>query len=882
MCLRRCFSDNPNLFGLKFPKPSETRGPRDTESDLGLLLLVLAGEIVREECEEESIWPSIARLFTVRGSTLFSHGQPATRFKRAVDSAARRFELRHAFDIEDTQRYFTTVKLQFGFTYRSAIVHLGDWLDGLGTPTSVQMLLALTPHVHLGSSTFHEAWQAFTDLRRGRATRDQASVVLSTSPWVRPHWRERLLDAAVIRRRPRQLADSASAPTRLGPARLLLRWPEGETPRLFVTLTEAAVEGAENLSDVGNLRVQIDGRTVGLWTRQPNGGWFGPRTVPVDPPNTSVPNLSPALLSFSADSGAWSTTIDLTGLGTRDDVVLFDLGTESLVALESPLSLEREYAVLCSPDLILLGVDIAERTMYASRRIYRLPPRYSRHARLTLDELTYWTPSTVDTERQAAEPVVLSSVAPIVSLGSVATLCLSRVPLGTRGATLHIGDQPIALGQTMESPSEWTTVATVHITAALCMGVERIRLETITAAGRRLIRPRVALRPLGVAILSPPEAADQATSWKEIALGGVLALSGDSGHLRIFTGADDACSLYEGDSRLRQRIPPRPIAIGKLGLSARGAPLKLIGETEQCLVTAVEDRGRVSAYFYFPQQRHPQAPRLKLTSPIVPDKRHTVVTWLATAKGSEINILSVDQIIVRDGGQVWEIPRVADKCLAVSVVFAGTCVGTWWDTAEIARHVTQTVTSSRDSQMLVALARWFKIPLLAAQLREPFRQAAIFQPLQFLGAMYLDVGLPNGVRQRPASVGLDQVVRDLLWSCRPTVKILEKLLGMFATRDTTGSPCREVASLAAAARICPPLLTDLGRVHLSRYARAALSAYLGLPGTPDRTVLAREVTRLGRAAGRQKSDPSAAGATTPPGPAALLSLGAFMLNRAIP
>ena len=56
-------------------------------------------------------------------------------------AGARKMQLRNLIDRSGKQEYFDTIQLQIGFTIKGALGRLPDWLDGLGFPTAVQMLL---------------------------------------------------------------------------------------------------------------------------------------------------------------------------------------------------------------------------------------------------------------------------------------------------------------------------------------------------------------------------------------------------------------------------------------------------------------------------------------------------------------------------------------------------------------------------------------------------------------------------------------------------------------------------------------------------------------------------------------------------------------------
>lgn len=118
---------------------------------LALTLLWFASLYGREHASEGEIWPPVSRKFPEEArAVLFAQGHPRAALKWALESACRRFELRHAFGRHGGQAYYVTVYLQFGFT-RNGMANLSQWLSGYGQPTAVRVLLQ-------ESQTFRDLW----------------------------------------------------------------------------------------------------------------------------------------------------------------------------------------------------------------------------------------------------------------------------------------------------------------------------------------------------------------------------------------------------------------------------------------------------------------------------------------------------------------------------------------------------------------------------------------------------------------------------------------------------------------------------------------------------------------------------------------------------
>ncbi len=79
----------------------------------GCLLLLLASEAARRRASEGQVWSAVRSQFNERvGSVLFVQRQPRPIFKDAMETAARKLDLRHVFGIEGTQNYYLSVYLR--------------------------------------------------------------------------------------------------------------------------------------------------------------------------------------------------------------------------------------------------------------------------------------------------------------------------------------------------------------------------------------------------------------------------------------------------------------------------------------------------------------------------------------------------------------------------------------------------------------------------------------------------------------------------------------------------------------------------------------------------------------------------------------------------
>ena len=173
----------------------------------GFYLLLLISEIARRNAWEGSLWAQVRRSLSTNAALtqqLFdAGGQPSAPTKMMIERAARRFGLRHAFDILAEEgpghQWYTTVFLQFGFSVRGFTKNAPLWGRNINLPKSVRLLLGHeanpgTPG-KMTSPSFNELWQTIRLAARKVLPRGDALRRLEASPWIPPGGASELLDA---------------------------------------------------------------------------------------------------------------------------------------------------------------------------------------------------------------------------------------------------------------------------------------------------------------------------------------------------------------------------------------------------------------------------------------------------------------------------------------------------------------------------------------------------------------------------------------------------------------------------------------------------------------------------------------------------------------
>ncbi len=472
----------------------------------GFLFLIFAAETAREASKEDSIWPSVcSALSDANGlrKKLFPQGQPSSSLKTSLEDGARRFLLRHVLDSEESYgyKYFDTVKLQFGFTLQGACNRLHEWLIGLGIPVSVRVLLGQEPkYPGLTSSSFQYTWDTLLRYRKGVISLNQAQDNLQNSPWVRPHWIDRLLRQATVKHEQTNRLVAGLEQQEASIVKLGLHWPHGAAPHLDLHVNRDHMAPLAARTTSHQLVFRVDGKPVERWLRQQDNSWSGKDCIPCALGTSTIPTLRPSQLTIATHEGEVLEETDLITLfELRRDVIIFDLGEGSILHGEDAwLNTRKEYALITNVDLILKGLPVVDWQRVDDAKIYRLTPPWPADVRLTLDDLDFWTPNIESTTGRSK--VSLSLVAledrPL-QVGSITRLHVQDIPLETLTAELLLGSKTIELRQQGNS---WYTAEQVEITPDLVLGLQKRRVELRDDRSRRTHPVRVGFDAVGTLV----------------------------------------------------------------------------------------------------------------------------------------------------------------------------------------------------------------------------------------------------------------------------------------------------------------------------------------------------------------------------------------------
>lgn len=468
----------------------EDRGNGIWASDremFGAIFLILAAEKCREDSGEDSVWPSVAAAFSgdkVSFSYLFGGGrQPSETCKAAVSAAVRRLGLRNLIDRYGTQKYFDTVKLQFGFTRKGALAQLPDWLMDIGIPMAIRILCGdEQEYVDLRSESFSQMWKALRDFNRGRSSETYTRAILLDSPWVKSYWVDQVLEAAaytstrVISIAAGQDLRSMDGQTICQP---ILKWDAGSKPRIQLRLDEEHIRDLVVGSEISSIDFVVDNVRVGRWLAQEDGCWSGPRIVPCEPgTSNSRPNLRPKVLSVTSD-GIQVAEIDLSSVGLDEPLLLFELRGGTSIDPSSALDANRDYALVCDSDLKAIGVN--QPLSLSSRNVYRVPVPVPEQLQVHCDGAVFWEPRIRSRiVHPMPRPVLRTFNQSPVDIGSRAELLVNGVPDETTKVSLFVGHRSYTTEKVADG---WRTKDPIEITLDLALGLEPVR-AMVDYAGR--------------------------------------------------------------------------------------------------------------------------------------------------------------------------------------------------------------------------------------------------------------------------------------------------------------------------------------------------------------------------------------------------------------
>ena len=747
---------------------------------LGSLLICAGAEICREESREDSVWPTILRLLpnSLKGELFMSNGQPNFLTKDIIAESVRALNLRNAMDIEGTQQWFLTIKLQFGFTLRGAKKRLAEWLVNLGRPHAVQHLNGESEFPDLVSESFQSLWISLAQYRENLIDEAMAREVLWRSPWVKNHWVDDLLKEAKAKITVLGTGESYVQPVNMDVAveqccpfvKTWLRWPLGSPPRIVFRLDRTAIEEQIASKDIRELDFYIDGSKICRWCRQPNGSWSGEDDIYAEPDKNygqKQPNLSPRAFVIQTRTGDSLFEWDFSDSGLLNNIVVFDLKTEEILeAGFEQLLPDRPYAIVCERDCQIEGnspVETFERSGLAKKAV-RLRPPLNEDLRIAYGDFVLWQPlRSQDEQQQRFETSLRTPGTDNLSLNDRSYLLLEGLPEDAESVKLLIHKRVHEMQKFNES---WVTPKQVTLSPELAARQHRVRVR-FQSEGRTFSQvPRLELNLLGAAMLRHDRNEKGIKLKLEVLkTGDDVNLSEGTASLWIWTpGGDGKARVFE-ESYQAGRLRYGKIRLRDL--AGHGGQLRISGDarTHPMGIRCI-DTGCVGGFV--PTMLGSDAKLYLLLDKSVADlgnDGYSLFEWTIGKRGqAKFSPLPTSCVQDSSTDRIWKL-RYRSNPLALVLTWKGAWLGSWWNLPRINDYIENRLEISvRD----FAVLKWLRTPVLHPELVSAVKKAALRHPGSFLKAWRKDEGLPDGARMHGNIPGTDSVIRYFLWNDFPS------------------------------------------------------------------------------------------------------------------
>ncbi len=289
-------------------------------------------------------------------------------------------ELRHAFEVEDAQKWFRLIHLQIGFTNEDAKSRLKDWLSGQVPPVAVQTLLEERDP---GALEFQRMWHRLRQFRLGNVSRLGMKEHLKSCCWVLPEWTEDLLKAAlsadVV-----PLADEEEESASQFYTSPMLKWDGSGLPSFSIELCHLNEIEAKD-----DLEVRVQGRVLARLLKQNEGGY--------------VPDTEGSLML--GEGAAVRSRVDLRLVSGDETLVrqatisLWDADAEvslfrpsdGLLVAESQLRTGQAFDLIAAGDLSLTPAPSSSTPIGAGYRLHRYEKGWGGVIEARMDDVALWT-----------------------------------------------------------------------------------------------------------------------------------------------------------------------------------------------------------------------------------------------------------------------------------------------------------------------------------------------------------------------------------------------------------------------------------------------------------------------------------------------------------
>ena len=787
---------------------------------IGALLICAGAEVCREESTEHSVWPVIGSILPksheLRYELFLSNGQPTSLTKGVIADAARALSLRHAMDIEGTQQWFITLKLQFGFTRRGAKNRLAEWLVHIGRPHAVQYLLGedgVEEFSDIVSDSFKSLWNTLTQYRRGLIDDIEARDILCNNPWIKPCWLEELLKEAksriatlgeglpVIESREASGVSDEFCPI----SKIALDWLDGEVPRFRIHLDRQSIEEQVSGLNVAELDFYIDGNRLCRWLRQKDGSWNATEAIHAEPDSKRTqPNLTPRSLVVQTSSGEPLVEWDLSNSGLSESVLIFDQVKERMLqAGFERMNPTRAYAFVCDRDCQIQGgnvVETYERNGIA-RKVVRLGLPLNENLDVSFKDFVLCQPllpPDLQTHNYALFLRTLGSTP--VPLNSRSELIVEGLPENTKSAALLIHKTTYPLDR---FNGIWTTLRKISMTPQLATRQRRVsvRFQTEVRIFTRI--PQLELNLVGAAMLRHSQKEQHEIPLETLKDGSDVNLMDKTASIWIWTPERDKnARLFEGGYQAG-RLRSGKIRLNQL--AGNGGELQVLSGVERFPIgIRFHDTGCVG--HFLPAMLGNTTAQLGMIAEKPPsdvgENGYVLFEW-KPKNTRRPEFAQLPHSCVRDSSteRLWQL-KYSSNPLAVALTWKGAWLGSWTSLERIRDYLRQHLELSTRE---FAILKWLRVPLLHPTLSSEVQTAVLNSPCRFLNAWLNDEGLPDGVVQQRNFLGLDTVIRHFLWNYFPPAHA-KKAISLIPREKKADQVDQWINHLTKLAKISPILL----------------------------------------------------------------------------
>jgi hypothetical protein len=700
----------------------------------GLVMLLLAAEAARRDAREGEVWPAVRRALPEHlQSLLLPGGQPSFACKSALEEAARRFDLRHVFDLTGTQNWYVTVYLQFGFS-RSGIRRLSWWLAGGFASESIRFLTDSQD----GSDSFRLLWRQLRAYRSRNLTEQRLRDTLAESPWVLPDWTDPILEEARARiERPDHVGVAGEdVPLVTRPA---LRWDPPDDPKLQIRVVNLA---ALDLC-APDYELRVGPECAATLRRQPDGEYEYPDEI-------SVP-FGPAQLfvSLVAPDGAVAAAMEYSLWDAAEDVNVFDLRSGAPVdGWEGRLDPRGRYALLIASDLDVLPEPERWHGVDSGHRLCLIRGEELHATCVLLHGETLWEPLMSNAPPRPPEPEWIRQIDVTVPgganlrFGAKLQLRVFGVPEDAQLEWARVAGIGVELAP--DGGGNLSLSATVPPVPGVCRVPVRLGVRRNGEATR--VRRALSLQPFGALFLGR-------SGWKP--LPSDAALSTAVANRTLFRVVPPSrrdspiqdWALVEGSHFVGS---PSRFARTLGGLEGLGAPLVLRPgaynpvDRPEPLARSVVDNGEVCTARW---ELDEGTLILRLRRSIEPASGHALVLW---TPGRPVCRLDWDVVEFDDAagaGCFWRVSVPHQEVAAtLGVSYGGERLGAWWDMERLTEPLANAVACGGDVGECAALLRWLRAPVLNEHLRKALAGALAAAAPMFFRAWLSTAGLPPGLR----------------------------------------------------------------------------------------------------------------------------------------